>query len=39
VKAGEKFRLRYGVLIHSGLPNSHPDHAAAYQEYLRLAGK
>jgi Family of unknown function (DUF6807) len=39
VRPGEKLRLRYGVLIHSGPPNSHPDLAAAYQDYLRLAGK
>lgn len=39
VKPGEKFRIRYGVLIHSGPPDSHPDLAAAYQDYVRLAEK
>jgi hypothetical protein len=39
VKPGEKMRIRYGVLIHSGPQGSQPDLAAAYQDYLRLAGK
>ena len=39
VRPGEKLRLRYGVLIHSGPTDSRPDLAAAYQDYLRLAGK
>jgi hypothetical protein len=39
VQAGDKLQLRYGVLIHSGPPDSHPDLAAAYQDYLQLAGK
>ena len=39
VKPGEKLRLRYGVLIHSGPQDSQPDLAAAYQDYLQLAGK
>ena len=39
VRAGEKLRLRYGVLIHSGPPDSHPDLASAYQEYVRLTEK
>lgn len=39
VRPGEKLQLRYGVLIHSDKPDSHPDLAAAYQDYLQLAGK
>jgi hypothetical protein len=39
VKPGEKMRIRYGVLIHSGPPKSKPDLAAAYQDYLQLTGK
>ena len=39
VHPGEKFRIRYGVLIHSGPIGSQPDLAAAYEDYLRLAGK
>jgi len=39
VKPGEKLRLRYGVLIH-GNPESEPvDMAAAFREYVKLAGK
>jgi hypothetical protein len=38
IKPGEKMRLRYGVLIHSGSAGSQPDYAAAYKDYLRLAG-
>lgn len=37
-KPGEKLRLRYGVLVHSGAENSDLDRAAAYKEYLRLSG-
>lgn len=39
VRPGETLRLRYGILIHSGPRDSQPDYAAAYQDYLRLAGK
>jgi len=39
VRASEKLRLRYGVFIHSGPPDSHPELAAAYHDYLQLAGK
>ncbi len=39
VRPGEKLELRYGVLIHSGPPDSHLDLAAAYQDYVQLAGK
>lgn len=39
VEPGEKLRLRYGILIHSGPPDSQSDHAAAYQDYLEVAGK
>ncbi len=38
VKPGEKFRLRYGVLIHSGPEKSTPDLKAAYADYLSLTG-
>jgi len=38
VHPGENLRLRYGVLIHSGPLDRHPDLAAAYQDYLPLAG-
>ena len=37
VKPGEKLRLRYGVLIHSGPPDSPIDFAEAYKDYLTLA--
>jgi hypothetical protein len=37
VKPGQKFRLRYGVFVHAGPPNSEPDIAAAYETYLKLA--
>ena len=39
VKAGEKFRLRYGVLLHAGAEGSQPDLGAAYADYLRLIAK
>ena len=39
VKPGEKLRLRYGLLMHSGKPQSQPDFAAAYQDYLQLTKK
>lgn len=39
VKPGEKLRLRYGVLIHSGPQASPPDLAAAYRDYVSLAGE
>ena len=39
VRPGENLHLRYGVLIHSGPLDSQPDLAAAYQDYLQLAGK
>jgi hypothetical protein len=39
VKPGEKLRMRYGILIHSGPEGSKPDLAGAYQDYLKLAGK
>lgn len=39
VKPGDSLRLRYGVLVHSS-PNDKPtDIAAAYKEYLHLAGE
>jgi hypothetical protein len=37
VKPGEKFRLRYGVLVHSSPSNQPADIAAAYKDYLKLA--
>jgi hypothetical protein len=39
VKPGEKLRLRYGILVHSGPEKSETDYAAAYRDYQRLAGK
>jgi Family of unknown function (DUF6807) len=39
VKPGEKLRLRYGILIHSGPEDSSPDLSAAYQDYLEVAGQ
>ena len=39
VRPGEKLRLRYGILIHSGPEGSGPDIPAAYQDYLQLSGK
>ena len=39
VRPGDKLRLRYGILIHSGPQGSQPDLAAACQDYVRLAGK
>ena len=38
VKPGEKLRLRYGVLVHSGPEKSEVDCAAAYKDYLQLSG-
>jgi hypothetical protein len=38
VKPGEEMRIRYGVFVHSGAPDKHPDLAAEYREYVRLAG-
>jgi hypothetical protein len=37
VKPGEKLRLRYGVLVHSGPQGSTPDRNQAYADYLKLA--
>ncbi|HVT29775.1 MAG TPA: PmoA family protein [Lacipirellulaceae bacterium] len=39
VKPGEKLRLRYGILVHSGPEKSKTDYAAAFRDYQRLAGK
>jgi hypothetical protein len=39
VRPGEKLRLRYGILVHSGPEGSRPDLAKAYQDYVRLAGE
>jgi methane monooxygenase PmoA-like len=38
VRPGEKLRIRYGVLIHSGPQASNPNLAAAYEDYLHQAG-
>jgi hypothetical protein len=38
VQPGEKLRLRYGILIHSGTVGSKFDLATAYHEYLQQAG-
>jgi hypothetical protein len=37
IKPGEKLRLRFGVLIHSGPPGSKVDFDAAYADYVSLA--
>jgi hypothetical protein len=39
VKPGEKLRLRYGILIHSGAKNEKVDLDAAYRDYVQQAGK
>ncbi len=39
VKPGEKFRLRYGVLVHASPENKKIDLAGAYNDYLEAAGK
>jgi hypothetical protein len=39
VKPGEKLRLRYGILIHSGSKNEKVDLDAAYGDYVQQAGK
>ena len=36
VKPGESFRLRYGVLLHSGPPGATPDLKAAFADFLSL---
>jgi hypothetical protein len=38
VHPGEKFRLRYGILLHSGPEDSEIDLPAAYHDFLRLSG-
>jgi hypothetical protein len=37
IKPGEKMRLRYGLLIHSGPQGSNVDSRAAYKDYLALS--
>jgi hypothetical protein len=37
VKPGEKLRLRYGILVHSGPQGSTPDLKQAYADYVTLA--
>ncbi|MEX0717594.1 MAG: PmoA family protein [Planctomycetaceae bacterium] len=39
VKPGETFRLRFGVLIHSGREGEAFDRKAAYESYLRLTSE
>jgi methane monooxygenase PmoA-like len=39
VHPGEKFRLRYGVLVHSERSGDDLDLAAAYEDYVKQAGK
>jgi hypothetical protein len=39
VRPGEKLRLRYGILIHSGPEASELDIPMAYHDYLQLSGK
>lgn len=38
VQPGETMRLRYAVLMHAGPADEPTDCAAAYQDYLKLAG-
>ena len=38
IKPGEKLRLRYGVLLHSGPQGSQPDFQSAYADYIEVAG-
>jgi hypothetical protein len=37
IKPGDKMRLRFGLLIHSGPKDSKVDSAAAYKDYVTLA--
>jgi len=37
VKPGERLRLRYGILLHAGKPESKPDLDTAYADYVRLS--
>ncbi len=37
VLPGESLRLRYGILLHSSVPSTPPDIAAAYQAFLQHA--
>jgi hypothetical protein len=37
VQRGEKFRLRFGILVHNGPAGSQPDLAAAYEDYKHLS--
>lgn len=39
VQPGEKFRLRYGVLIHAASEDAPRDIAGEYQRYVKLAGE
>jgi hypothetical protein len=39
VKPGDRLRLRYGIFVHAGPVDAEPDIAAAYDAYLKLAGK
>lgn len=39
VRPGEKFVLRYGVLLHSGPIDNQPDMASAYNDYLQIVGQ
>lgn len=36
VKAGETFRLRFGVLLHAAMTDGSPDLTAAFDDYVRL---
>lgn len=38
VRAGDEFRLRYGVFVHEDPQDRHANLDAAYQEYVRLSG-
>jgi hypothetical protein len=37
VKPGEKLRLRFGIYVHAGPPETEPDVAGAYNAYLKLS--
>ena len=36
IEKGREFKLRYGILVHSGANSESPDLDAAYKDYLRL---
>lgn len=38
IKPGEQFRIRYGLLVHSGQKVDRSELESAYRDYVRLAG-